>query len=307
MEVPHSPIFTIKKSPNPPKAKATPQLEASLQSKPTKVRSQEYRDRKKQYVTKLEEINKKLIEENLYLKKENQELMAKLEGKGQTGPTKIDEKANMNRHEHFAYFKIPKMINDNPDSVRLTQISMAGKDISEWSPDRIQIIKKAFSDILNYMLAKDNKCFVAAFKNMKASQYIKKMKSKRTLKRKYKQLRKLEESHPEQIMLNMEYSESMMNYIEKSGPEYLRTCTVYKSLAKKLITIRNEILQAGIKREQYFEESGFIEALEKSDFSILSELIGRLDGTKYLSPHFLWDLPIRDPQSKEYNNCELSE
>ncbi|CAI2376326.1 unnamed protein product [Moneuplotes crassus] len=279
-------------------------VEEKKERKPGKIRSQEYRSRKKRYLSKLEELNKELTEENLLLKSENAQLRKQISILQPSSSFSADEKSKVDNNENFAYFKIPKMINNNPDSVRLSQIEMAGNDVSEWSPDRVGIIKKAFNDILNYMLAKENKCFIAASKNMKMSDYIKRIKRKRAIKRKFKQL---EDPNPEQMVLNMDLSNSMIEYIETYGSGFLQTSKIYKTLAKKLMTIRNEILQAGLKKEKFYEETNLLEARSKVDFKTVSDLIQRLDGTKYLSPHYLWDLPLRDPTSLDYSGCELSE
>ncbi|CAI2375566.1 unnamed protein product [Moneuplotes crassus] len=274
------------------------------------VRSREYRKRRKEYITKLEQANKKLSDENIILKKENEELKKLVQKLPPPSHQENDIKSRIDKNEHFAYYKIPKMMSEDPDRVRLTQIAMACNDNSEWNPDRITIIKKAFRDIIHYLLSKDNKCFVAACKNSKMSQCIKKFGKKRTIKGKMKDVEG-GESKELGCSANLGYlpsfSDSLVEYLKANGTEYWKTTKANKNLVRKLITVRNEILQNILKKGKFFEESNISQALVKEDFASICELVGRLDGTKYLSPHYLWELPVRDPDSDEYNGYELSE
>ncbi|CAI2376059.1 unnamed protein product [Moneuplotes crassus] len=278
--------------------------EGERKVKSNNLRAKEYRDRKKQYLTKLEETNKKLVQENMALKKEIWELKKEISSMKPTKLYQNESKAKIDHHENFAFVKLPKMFKENPDSVRFSQIEMALSDLSEWGPDRVNVVKKAFDDILTYMVSKDNKCFHAVYKKMNMSEYLNKLGRKRVIKNKYKEL---EEPGPEEIALDLNLSDDLMNYLKKNGHGFMQTTRTYKKLVKQLITIRNAIITAGQEKQKYHDQTKIYESHSKLDFIKVSDLVKKLDGSKFVSPHSLWDLPVRDPDSDIYKGCELSE
>uniref|UniRef100_A0A7S3K9K4 Uncharacterized protein n=1 Tax=Euplotes crassus TaxID=5936 RepID=A0A7S3K9K4_EUPCR len=127
---------------------------------------------------------------------------------------------------------------------------------------------------------------------------------KRVIKNKCKEL---DEPGPEQIALNLNLSDSLIEYIKNNGQGFLQTSRIYKKLARQLITVRNAILQAGQEKQKYYEKTNILQSRAKQDFYAITDLIKMLDDSKHLSPHSLWELPVRDPASDCYEGCELSE
>jgi len=76
---------------------------------------------------------------------------------------------------------------------------------------------------------------------------------------------------------------------------------------KKLVKVRNQILTLVYDLKHKIEESECYDLYEKSDIFAVCDIVAQLKGSKYVQPHFLWDIPVRDPNSSVYDDCELSE
>lgn len=109
------------------------------------------------------------------------------------------------------------------------------------------------------------------------------------------------------MLLNMPVSDSMFDYIKNYGTEYIKDVKSFKRIAHKLINLRNEILTLMLSREKYYEKTNMAEMVERADFMMISEGVRRLDGSPFLSPSYLWELPKRDSTKEEYKGDELSE
>eukprot|EP00343_Euplotes_focardii_P007131 CAMPEP_0205825366 /NCGR_PEP_ID=MMETSP0206-20130828/24946_1 /ASSEMBLY_ACC=CAM_ASM_000279 /TAXON_ID=36767 /ORGANISM="Euplotes focardii, Strain TN1" /LENGTH=196 /DNA_ID=CAMNT_0053124361 /DNA_START=300 /DNA_END=890 /DNA_ORIENTATION=+ len=196
------------------------------------------------------------------------------------------------------------MIKEDPNQVRFTQIDMAETKLSEWSPHRINVIKEAFKDIIDYCLTKENKGYIAAFKKMKYSEFLRRINKKNTLK---SRLNELEEINPENVILNLKFSDGVIDYLNTSGGKNLKVLKNYGKIIRRLISIRNEIISSAYKLEELHDEGKLDLVYQKEDFVSMCELVQKLDGTKYADPHFIWNIPVRDKDTDIYNNCELSE
>ncbi|CAI2375515.1 unnamed protein product [Moneuplotes crassus] len=269
-----------------------------------KLRSQEYRKRRKQYIQSLEHKNKLLSEENVLLKQEIHILRSKISHTSEFSSAEADSKTKVDISENFAFYQLSTMVKKDPNSVRFSQLAMAASDTSNWNPNRIQVIKDAFNDVINYIISKDSKCYVSAFKSMKPSEYLKKVNSKRSFKARYKEL---VDMSPREVLLNQKLSEPITTYFTKYGTEFFKNLKDCGKLVKKLITIRNEIISNSLKREQILINTNLIQHFTKDDYITMCELVGKLDGSKYLKPHYLWDIPSRDKNSEDYLSYCLSE
>ena len=68
-------------------------------------------------------------------------------------------------NEYFAYYQIPKIVKEDPHKVKFTQMDQAQEHLYERNTTRLSIIKKAFNDIIEFILSKKSKCYVAVFKS----------------------------------------------------------------------------------------------------------------------------------------------
>jgi len=75
-----------------------------------------------------------------------------------------------------------KLLKKDPSEIRFSQIENVSDIVSEWSPHRINIIKRAFKEIMDYMMAKETLCLLAAFKNMTLRDFNKRLESRCSLK-----------------------------------------------------------------------------------------------------------------------------
>ena len=63
----------------------------------------------------------------------------------------------------------------------------------------------------------------------------------------------------------------------------------------------------GIETRKIVEETKYDHVYTKNDYASLWEIVKRLDDTRFLKPHYLFDIPVRNKDSEDYNECELSE
>lgn len=89
----------------------------------------------------LEETNKRLVKENKALQQEITMLKSQLDSRSTTSSIDQNLRKKFDINENFAYYQIPKLISEDEDQVRLTQICMAVADVGDSSPARITIIK----------------------------------------------------------------------------------------------------------------------------------------------------------------------
>lgn len=272
--------------------------------KSSKMRSKEYRERKKEYVTILEEKNKELAKENTMLKAEIAHLKKISLDFNSEAKESNDPKLKMRIHENYTYHQMGRMLKEDPEQIRFSQLIMANEDVCEWNEDRIQIIKNSFNDIFEFLISKDNKCCVAANKSIKFCEYLKRMSKKRAYKSKLKEANEL---HPREVLLDANLSESFLENLKKYGSDRIHDLKMLGKVVKKLVACRNEILNFIEMRKKLYNESKMANAMGKEDFISMCEIVAKLENTKYVSPHFLWDIPVRDPKSNEYKDCELSE
>ena len=71
--------------------------------------------------------------------------------------SKIDDKTIIKNSEEFNYYSLSKLMKEDPQKVRFSQIECSGKSLTEWSKERINIIKGAFRDVMEYVVNKENK------------------------------------------------------------------------------------------------------------------------------------------------------
>ena len=99
-----------------------------------------------------------------------------------TEPQQEDDKTVIDRNEEFAYYNMSKILKEDPDKLRFSQIENCSDILGEWSPHRINIIKKAFKEIMDYMVSKENLCILAAFKTMTIRDFNKRLEARSSIK-----------------------------------------------------------------------------------------------------------------------------
>ena len=81
----------------------------------------------------------------------------------------------------------------------------------------------------------------------------------------------------------------------------------YKKIFRNLVTIRNEIITQGFERKRVTEETQVDHVYTKEDYASLCELVKKVNETKFIKPHYLFNLPVRNKEEDIYKDCELSD
>jgi len=103
------------------------------------------------------------------------------------------------------------------------------------------------------------------------------------------------------------WSEGFHNFIYKECKQLKRRTKSITLLVQKLIKLRNEILIASSQYRNIFQESASFNSYSKKDFSNILDLVDHFKDSKFVSPHYLYDLPKKDPTEELYKDNELSE
>ena len=130
-------------------------------AKSSKIRSKEWRERKKKYISTLETKINQLTKEIETLKEENTDLKSKISNISGSPISKPQGKFenSLEEYEDFVYDKLPKMVKRNLNEVRFSTIECAVDHITDfryeiiehnYSDDRISLIKSLFKSKFLY-------------------------------------------------------------------------------------------------------------------------------------------------------------
>ncbi|CAI2372863.1 unnamed protein product [Moneuplotes crassus] len=278
--------------------------------KSNKLRSKECRERKRRYITILEDKIRNLMKENELLKHKNFILSQSKENSVKTDITQTSTTQNAQmsfehplfEYEHFLYEKLYPGVRENPDEIRFSTLEQTSEHTADYSNERIDFIKKAFRDIISNVASLQTKTLQSCHKNMHVSEWIKKCKAKRNQKYTYKTA-----TTPEDIFLEHRFSEGVQNFLEKDGRS-LATCRrKIQRIVQKLIEARNQLFNIYNEMKKIYEKSTSFAQYKKSDISQTSELIEKLQNQNFLTPHFLWSIPKKTHDEDVYRDGELTE
>ena len=74
-----------------------------------------------------------------------------------------------------------------------------------------------------------------------------------------------------------------------------------------MVAIRNEIISQGFETKRVTEETQVDHVYTKEDYASLCELVKKVNFTRFVKPHHLFDLPIRNKDEDLYKDFELSD
>ena len=103
------------------------------------------------------------------------------------------------------------------------------------------------------------------------------------------------------------FSDGFIITSKKYKKESVKTNKELSKLVKKLVSIRNKMLTSFLRFQRIEEEVGYYNKIEKTDIINILEFVSKMSQTKYVKPHFLYDLKVRDPNSDIYEDDYLSE
>lgn len=104
---------------------------------------------------------------------------------------------------------------------------------------------------------------MAACNQMRWSEYLRGANKKRAAKGRYKEFVEVD---PKQIVLNMDLSDSMMNYLKDHGIGFMKNAKETGKLVKRLLTLRNEIITNCLYKQKYKDDTQACNHLAKKDF-----------------------------------------
>lgn len=129
-----------------------------------------------------------------------------------------------------------------------------------------------------------------------------------TKKRLYKgRIKEEEDVGPKEVVLDANLSETFLENLKSYGSDRFHDLKMLSKVVKKLVSCRNEILNFFENRKKLYNDTKMANSINKEDFLSMCEIVAKLENSKYISPHFLWDIPVRKSSSNKYKDFELSE
>mmetsp|Transcript_1797 Transcript_1797/g.1586 ORF Transcript_1797/g.1586 Transcript_1797/m.1586 type:complete len:122 (+) Transcript_1797:505-870(+) len=118
-----------------------------------------------------------------------------------------------------------------------------------------------------------------------------------------------EDPTPEEMACEYNYSDSIVNFNKGNEKRYSKSRRIIKKLMKNLVKLRNQLLNTYLELKNCIEDSETVwySFYQKSDIVNYCDLISRLKETKYFTPHYLWDIPVKDHEEEYYKDGELTE
>ncbi|CAI2376552.1 unnamed protein product [Moneuplotes crassus] len=282
-------------------------------------RSREFRKRKKAFVQdKIKQVEA-LEEEVKELRKENsemKEMIRMLEGRKVGGGSKgvsghagnIQKRTfdnTLQEYEDYFYNSLSKKLQSNPDEVRFSMIEQTFEHVYDWSDDRISFIKKCFKDILDNMLSLETKCYQTCLKNFPLSSFVKNQRNKRRHKKYFQ--KSTDNLTPKEISTNIQLRDEVIDFVDKNSKYFHNWMKQARKIAKELIILRNNLLNSYQSQKKVFESSGYSNWFKKSDLINTLKLVDQLKNTKFLTPHYLYNIPPKTHSNPKYEEGELTE
>ncbi|CAI2373021.1 unnamed protein product [Moneuplotes crassus] len=269
--------------------------------KSSKQRSKEYRERKKGYLKQLETRIERLECEIIDLRSQNERLIKEVEmSKEEKKEMNLEEKLKF--HEDYLHNSVLKELRHHPENIRFTMISQHTISVSEYSDLRINFIKELFRKILENMNSLSVKASYACMKNLSKREVNATVSGKR----RYKFINK-KVKHAKDYLFDYKFSDDAVKYFCKEDHPVKIICRKVKKLNQQLIKLRNKIINTFYMLRSCQEEGQSMLNYTKEDIAKFGLLVQKLKSTKFLSPHYLWDIPKKDHEKECYDSGELTE
>ncbi|CAI2375074.1 unnamed protein product [Moneuplotes crassus] len=292
-----------------------------IRASSNKERSKAFRERKKKFLEdKVKEVES-LRKEVETLREENSELKIKLQKLKAYNLRKVEpdinseakcgSKSNSNstttlqEHEDYLYNTIAKKLQNNPDEVRFSTIEQAHEPVYDWSDERVQFIKKLFKDIIDNLLGLQSKCYHSAIKEFPINKLIKMQKNKKRQKKYFDKAQ--EPKTPKDLNIQIQLSDKVLEMINNSSKFFNTYIKQTRKIAQTLIIQRNKLLNLYQDYKLSIEKSGYLSWYTKTDFINSFKLVDYLQHTKFVQPHFLYNIPAKTHSNLKYEQGELTE
>ncbi|CAI2375446.1 unnamed protein product [Moneuplotes crassus] len=289
------------------------------QSISNKERSKAFRKRKKKYLEdKIKQVDslKKEVES---LQKENSELKIKIQHlkahtfksiESDTAPDhKCDHKrkipTSLQEQENYLYNTVSKKLKNNPDEVRFSTLEQAYEPVYDWSEQRARLIKKLFQDILDNILGLQSKCFHSAVKEFPLYRFMKKQRKKKRQKKYFDKSK--EPQIPQDLDMKIHYSDKFLEMVNENSKPFNTYVKEVRKVAQTLIIQRNKLLNLYQYFKEAMDKTQFLSWYTKADYSNTFKLVNYLQDTKFVQPHFLYDIPKKTHSNSKYEGGELTE
>ncbi|CAI2369775.1 unnamed protein product [Moneuplotes crassus] len=317
---------------------ATKELKTTSQPTCNKDRSKAYRKRKKEFLKSLEQRVKLLESENQDLKSDNERLQQIIK-QGGLGKISFDSKLKENEDYMYLIFKwweclrrdleglvdglwviclgcvnflifrynnIFKKVKNEPDNLRHTMIQQAYENIGEFSPARIELVKKQFKEILDNIVAFDTKVIHCCFKGMTVKEFVQKQRRKRNI----KFIRKKGDNSynaAREIFNEYKFSDEMVNIMGEETADYLKLTRKIQKIAQQLVQLRNDLINTwkGIHDETHEKDCAL--NFSKQDLANMGDLYARLKETDLLTTHNAWNIPKKIHNNETYEGGEMTD
>mmetsp|Transcript_11114 Transcript_11114/g.9839 ORF Transcript_11114/g.9839 Transcript_11114/m.9839 type:complete len:148 (+) Transcript_11114:466-909(+) len=146
---------------------------------------------------------------------------------------------------------------------------------------------------------------VACLGRIKTSEIIRRLKTK---KRHSKYKEKEMEKQLQDMFFDQQWSDGFIKFCEKDGKKIDKIYDKGADCVWDIIEARNKLFNSLKDLKQIYENSPEYNAYTKQDIVNIFKIYKRLKDTKYLEPHFLWELPTKKHNELYYNQeSELTE
>jgi len=108
------------------------------------------------------------------------------------------------------------------------------------------------------------------------------------------------------VYLEYKFSDGHEKFMEKKGNLFLKYWKDIQKIVKKLVVLRNEMLNIYKDIGGMAEDTPLHMNFEKDDLSKSCEICKRLDGINFLNAHRVWEIPKKGNQDR-YEGGELTE
>ncbi|CAI2370644.1 unnamed protein product [Moneuplotes crassus] len=283
--------------------------------KNSKTRSREHRERKKAYISKLEQRIENLEQENGDLKEQIKVLKSL-----PLPPASVSSVSYITKgikkfenplfeHEDFMYNKMSHILIKNPEQARYSQLEQGWDHITDYSDERINYIKDLFKKILDNMVNLESKCTIACLKNNKPSEILRKARTpnkrdKYSAKSTQGDLKSIDIGD---IFYKGPFSQGFINFLTKDGKKLLPIYKTISKLAKKLTCLRNELLNAYCDFKTIYEESKDHLNYNKQDIANLYKALQKIQEMKLLTNERVYGIPVKKHKRKKYSEGEMTE
>ncbi|CAI2376510.1 unnamed protein product [Moneuplotes crassus] len=277
--------------------------------KTNKERSKQHRSRKKKYIEDTLQENIDLKEQLCVLKLENSELKLQLQKLQNLKPFQSSSLVAQFEHrlleyEDYAYNKLFKKVETNPEKVRYSEIEQTIENICDWSDNRIDYIKSLFNKILENMIGIGSKCYYAGHKAFPIKNWYVDEKLRKRGKKYFEKASDTEEI--KSIFTDIQITDCFKEICQKFDKNLSHFHQKYKKIAQSLIKQRNALLN------HYQDIKTFISTLDRSSYTkqdILNDLhiINCIKTTNLTSPHNLYQIPVKSHSCSKYEAGEFTE